>query len=184
VKGSGDTPPTLLFSYRPYLGLMSHIDYDGSGELHITGIQAAAECDKSRFDRVMSVCQDSIEANIPEDVEYSHYCMSDGQNLTETKYGGSCEYQFFETAANELYQALSDGETVHINCHHGSSRSVSVATAALGQLLGLTRSEALGLIHYYRPREKYPNSLLMSHARRYISEHTDVSDVPFTGIEN
>ena len=163
---------------------MSHIDYYGPGELHITGIQTAAECDKSRFDRIISVCQDSIGDNVPQDIGYSHYCMSDGTPSVEKEYGGRCDYQIFEQASDELQWALKEGEPVLVHCHNGTSRSVSVATAALGARLGLTRSEALGLIHYYRPREKYPNSLLMSHARRYISEHTDVSDIPFTGLDN
>ncbi len=160
---------------------MSHINYDGPGELHITNITEARTMEKTPLDRVITVCQDSIEDNVSDNIEYSHYCMSDGRTEVEEKYGGSCEYELFEEAANELYHALADGETVLIHCHAGKSRSVSVATAALGRLLDLTRSEALDLVHYYRATSHYPDMTLMDHTSDYISEHTNVRDIPFGG---
>lgn len=159
---------------------MSHIDYEGSGELHVTNIREAAETDKSDFDRVITVCQERIDDNVSDDMTYSFYCMSDGDPAVEGKYGGSCDYDMFSDAAQELYHALRKDETVLIHCHAGVSRSVSVATAALGQLLDLRRSEALDLIHYYRPVDQYPDMKLMDHASEYISEYTDVQDIPFS----
>lgn len=158
---------------------MSHIDYDGAGELHITNITEAAQMDKSNFDRVITVCQESIEDNVSDQMEYSFYCMSDGDPIVEGKYGGSCEYQLFKEAAQELYQALTDNETVLIHCHSGESRSVSVAVAALGQLLSLHRSEAMDLVHHYRPTSQYPDMLLMEHATEYIKNHTNIRNIPF-----
>lgn len=154
---------------------MSRIHYDGEGELYISGISTARECDKSGFDRILTTCQDSIEHNVSDEMIYSFHRMSDGPH---NGYGGYHSYYMFEQAAEELYQALMDEETVLIHCHHGTSRSVSVATAALGRLLEEPRSEALALIHYYRPRNSYPDSLLMDHSNRYIDEHTDVSNLP------
>jgi len=150
---------------------MSHIDYDGPGELHITNITQAFQMEKTIFDRVITVCQDSIEDNVSSETTYNHYCMSDG-GVAEEQYGGSCEYELFAEAADELYNALSDNETVLIHCHHGTSRSIAVATAALGRLLEKPRSEALDEIHYYRPRSSYPDSLLMDHTNRYIHSNT------------
>jgi len=160
---------------------MSHIDYDGPGELHITNITEARTMEKTGFDRVITTCQDSIEDNVSDDIWYSHYCMSDGRPEVEEQYGGSCEYELFAEAAQELYGALAEGETVLIHCHAGQSRSVSVAVAALGQLLDLNRSEALDLVHYYRPSFHYPDMTLMDHASDYIDAHTDVRDIPFGG---
>lgn len=160
---------------------MSLIDYDGPGELHITNITEARTMDKTDFDRVITTCQDSIEDNVSGEMEYSHYNMSDGRQEVEDKYGGSCDYELFAEAAEELYQALASEETVLIHCHAGQSRSVSVATAALGQLLDLHRSEALDLVHYYRASFHYPDMMLMDHASDYISEHTNVRDIPFGG---
>lgn len=160
---------------------MSHIAYDGPGELYITNITEARTMEKTGFDRVITTCQDSIEDNVSEDIEYSHYCMSDGRTEVEEQYGGSCEYELFAEAAEELYEALADGEKVLIHCHAGQSRSVSVAVAALGQLLDLTRSESLDLVRYYRPTHQYPDMLLMEHAADYIEAYTDVRDIPFGG---
>jgi protein-tyrosine phosphatase len=153
---------------------MSHIDYDGVGELYLTDITDARTTAKTSIDRVITTCQDSIEANVSDTTTYSHYCMSDGRPEVEETYGGSCEYELFETAADELYEALTDDQHVLIHCHAGQSRSVSVATAALGRLLDKTRSEALDTVHHYRPVSSYPDRLLMRHADRYIVEHGGV----------
>lgn len=140
--------------------------------------------EKSSIDRIITVCQDSIEDNVSEQMTYSFYCMSDGRPEVEEQYGGSCEYERdFEEAADELYEALADGETVLIHCHAGMSRSVSVAAAALGRLLGLSRSDALDLVHRYRIPHSYPDRLLMEHATDYISEHTE-HDAPFEGYKD
>lgn len=178
--GKSDLTERLISIPRHYFD-MSHIDYDGPGELYITDITQARTMAKDSFDRVITTCQDSIEDNVSDSIEYSYYCMSDGRVEVEDKYGGSCEYELFAEAAQELYHALADGETVLIHCHAGQSRSVSVATAALGQLLDLTRSEALDLVHHYRATFHYPDMTLMDHASEYISEHTDVRDIPFGG---
>lgn len=158
---------------------MSQISYDGAGELHITDIDEARTLDKSNIDRVITTCQDSIEDNVSNEMEYTHYNMSDGP---DNKYGGRSDYDIFADAAQELYQALSTDETVLIHCHMGQSRSVSVSVAALGQLLGKTRHEAWDIVRRYRP-QAHPDRLLMEHADKYIDNHTDVgSGPPFTGI--
>lgn len=144
---------------------MSHIAYDGSGELHITNITEACEMSKAGFDRVITTCQDEIEDNVPDTITYSFHCMSDGP---ANEYGGYHDYRMFEQAANELHDALESGETVLIHCHAGQSRSVSVATAALGRLLDKSRTEAISIVHRYRITHSYPDQLLMDHADRYI----------------
>ena len=160
---------------------MSHIRYDGCGELHITGMDEAVQIKKSPFDKVITVCQERIDDNLPADIAYSFYCMSDGEHSTEKVYGGSCDYDLFEAAANELYQTLADGQTVLIHCHAGQSRSVAVATAALAQLLEVSRFEAIDRIHYYRPVGHYPDRKLMQHASQYIDTHTNVRNFIFLG---
>ncbi len=148
---------------------MSHIDYDGSGELHITNITEACQTPKDDLDRVITTCQESIEDNVPDEITYSFHCMSDGPH---NGYGGYHSYYMFEQAADELHDALDDGESVLIHCHHGTSRSVSVATASLGRLLNMSRSETIDRVHHYRPRPSYPDRLLMEHANRYINENS------------
>lgn len=146
---------------------MSYIDYDGSGELHVTDISEARTMDKTGIDRVITTCQDNIEDNVSDECVYSFHRMSDGP---ANEYGGYHSYYMFEQAADELYDALDSGETVLIHCHAGMSRSVSVATAALGRLLDISRTEALDIVHRYRAPNHYPDQLLMEHASDYIKE--------------
>ena len=148
---------------------MSVIDYDGPGTLTIVDINTARLMPKDGFDRVITVCQESIEDNVSSKMTYNHYCMADGET---TKYGGSSSYELFERAANTLYNALASDEDVLIHCHRGRSRSVAVSIAALGRLLDIGRLTALELIHYYHPTSEPPDRLLMRHARTYIDRYT------------
>lgn len=157
---------------------MSHIDYDGTGELHITDISTARTMDKSIFDRIITVCQNSIADNVSEEMNYSHYNMSDGAVRVEETYGGSCEYELFEQAADELHDALSDDEVVLIHCHAGRSRSVSVSIAALGRMLEIRRQNAYEILERYRPQLK-PDLLLMEHASKYIEDNTGLGGIQY-----
>jgi protein-tyrosine phosphatase len=150
---------------------MSKIHYDESGVLHITNITEAVQIEKSDFDSIITVCQDSILDNISSSIYYEHYIMSDGESETEEKYGGSCSYELFKAAADSLYYSLNNDETVLIHCHAGQSRSVSVSAAALGRLLDVPYNEALDLIHTYRITYHSPDRQLMNHARTYLEEN-------------
>jgi len=148
---------------------MSPIKYDGSGELFISGIVSVREDSTSHLDRIITVCQDSVEDNVSDEQEYDFYCMADGPH---NAYGGDSSYEMFEEAANTLYEALESGESVLIHCHMGQSRSVSVAVAALGRLCDIPRHEAFEKVQYYRP-QAHPDILLMSHASTYIEKYTN-----------
>jgi protein-tyrosine phosphatase len=145
---------------------MSEIPYEGAGNLYVAGIQEAAERTTDDLDRVITVCQDCIEDTVPDAVAYSWYEMSDGPH---NPYGGDCSYETFTAAADELWCALSNGESVLIHCHEGQSRSVSVAAAALARLLGLRREQAVKLVRRYRVTDHYPDQLLIEHADEYIN---------------
>jgi protein-tyrosine phosphatase len=150
---------------------MNRIEYDSSGELYISGIQSACEDATNHLDRVITVCQDSIEDNVSSQQSYDFFCMADGPH---NAYGGECSYELFRRAANVLFMALEDGESVLIHCHQGASRSVSVAVASLGRLLDIPRHEAYDLVQHYRP-QAHPDQLLMGHASTYIEQHTEHS---------
>jgi len=152
---------------------MSEIQYDESGELHITGITEARCMPKDDLDVVITVCQESIRDNVPSETPYTHYCMSDGP---DNQYGGSSEYDMFEDAAHDTFEALAHDMTVLIHCHRGMSRSVSVAVAALARLTGYSVYEALEMIHRYRITEHDPDELLMEHAKRYVEQHSYSDD--------
>lgn len=155
---------------------MTEIDYDGPGELHIVDIEQARTMDKSTFDTVMSVCQEDISDNVSDEQEYLFYNMSDG----DTGYGGRSDYKLFADAATDLYYRLKNGQSVLIHCHMGRSRSVSVATAALGRLLTLRRSDAYEIVRRYRPQAQ-PKQLLYGYIKQYISVHTSIDNqLPFS----
>lgn len=144
---------------------MDRVEYDGPGELWISDISAVREQDTSRFDRVVTTCQDSVADNVG--CSYEHYNMADGE---VDMYGGKCNYAVVEQAADAVYDALVDGETVLCHCHMGQSRSVSVSIAVLGRLLDLERYEARDLVEEYRP-QAHPDMDLFDYAGRYIEEH-------------
>jgi protein-tyrosine phosphatase len=147
---------------------MSKIYYDGSGELHITDIHEAVEKETKSFDRIITVCQDSIDDNISDKQKYNYFCMSDGP---DDSHHGDHSYEMFSNAADTVWRALYDGETVLIHCHKGQSRSVSVSVAALGRLLGVPRYKSYDVVRYYRPQAN-PDTVLMGHAEEYINRNS------------
>jgi len=152
---------------------VNKIDYDGSGELYVSGIVAAREEPTDHLDSVITVCQDSVEDNISDEQNYVQFCMADGPH---NAYGGEHSYETFREAADLLHSSLVLDESVLIHCHMGQSRSVSVAVAALGRLLDLPRHEAYDLVKNYRP-QAHPDKLLMGHASTYIESHTDTESL-------
>lgn len=111
--------------------------------------------------RVITVCQDSVEDNIG--CEYSYYNMSDGP---DNKYGGRHDYDYFASAADELLNAVQDGQKTLIHCHKGQSRSASVLIAVLGRLRGMTYEESESYVS--QRRDINPDEILVQHARDYI----------------
>lgn len=147
---------------------MNKIKYNGKGELWITDINTARKSNKEKFDTIITVCQDSIKENIPQDTNYHHYCISDGPN---NKYGGRHDYKIFKKATDQLHKHLKQNKTVLIHCHRGASRSTSISMAAIGKLLNNLRPhEAYGLIKNHRPQTA-PDDKLHNHMKRYIQEN-------------
>ncbi|MDJ1434610.1 dual specificity protein phosphatase [Halostagnicola sp. A-GB9-2] len=117
-------------------------------QLWISDINSVMESDTSRFDHVVTVCQDSVEDNIG--CEYDHFNIADGP-LSQDHYGGDLSHSSFEDAAETLHEALENDKTVLVHCHAGQSRSAAVAAAALGRRQDCRFSEALAQIEDVRP---------------------------------
>lgn len=136
--------------------------------LSITSIAGVRRNSTQHFDKVLTVCQESVEDNVS--VNYNDYCMSDGDDDYET---GECSFGIFERAANELYVDLSSNTKTLIHCHRGRSRSVSVAAAALGRLEEITDpDDALTQIEQHRTRAD-PNEQLRGYINQYIDKYTE-----------
>jgi protein-tyrosine phosphatase len=147
---------------------MTRIEYDGAGELHIEDIDGARKIGKQQFDKVITVCQDHIKDNVPQQCRYSQYNMSDGEP-TE-KYGGRCTYQIFSNAADDVYEQLLKDRTVLCHCHAGVSRSVAVSAAALARLLDVRFLDALDIVRDSRSVAN-PKKKLHNHGTSYANEH-------------
>ena len=132
----------------------------------ISGIQPVREQSTSRFNTVITVCQESVEDNVG--CQYSHFNMADGP---DNDYGGDASYGVFERAANRLHTAVENNDTVLIHCHKGQSRSVSVAAAVIGCIENTSFDAALDIVETHRPQAG-PDELLQQHGATYINQHT------------
>jgi len=144
-------------------------------QLWISDISTVREQSDDRFDRVITVCQDSIIDNVGADTAYEYYCMADGEI---DSYGGNNSYSLFKRATDSLVSALENDETVLIHCHMGQSRSVSVAIAALANYEVDHVRDVTEDIHDERPCI-HPNDHLWNHIERYFmeDEHADVKTI-------
>lgn len=146
---------------------MDEIEYYDAGRLWIGRIHDVRLQPTGHLDVVVSVCQDTCRSNVG--CRYEHFNLADGEQSAE-RWGGSYEYEDFERAADFLERYLCLGRNVCIHCHHGTSRSVSVAAAALGSMLDLSLYDSLALIYQYHPRDRFPDGVMLDHASRYIDD--------------
>lgn len=137
-------------------------------QLWIANIDGARRVEKSQFDAVITVCQDSIEENVPDDIAYYHFNMADGQSVADI-YGGRFDYEFFEQAASAIESHLENGDSILCHCHNGVSRSVSTSIAALSSYEDTTYNEMYNQVKQSRG-QIHPDNMLREHAKQYIGE--------------
>lgn len=133
--------------------------------LWIGDIDDAREGDTSRFDRVVSVCQDHAKPNVSDEIRYDHFKMADSKD-TAGMYGGRCDYGIFLQAANTVFRALLRGETVLVHCHVGQNRSAAVCMAALAKKEEIHFDRAYSRVKDARPMVN-PMQTMEKYARRY-----------------
>lgn len=132
--------------------------------LWIGDIQDARERSTDRFDKVVTVCQDSVSDNVG--CDYSHYNMADGET---NEYGGECNYDIFSNAVEDVLRSVRDGKTTLVHCHAGRSRSASVCATVISVIENAPYSDAIHKIN--RERHVMPDYQLVQYARRFIEEH-------------
>jgi protein-tyrosine phosphatase len=143
-------------------------------QLWITDIERVAAADTSRFDRVVSVCQDARPENVG--CRYDHHALADDRT-SEENWGGSSRYSAFAEAADTVLTALRDGETVLVHCHSGKNRSVAVSGAAMAVYDDTsfeTFSDAVWQIKQSRPIAN-PNQVMSNHGKRFVDDSTSES---------
>lgn len=134
--------------------------------LAICDIRDVCERPTNEFDRIVTVCQDAVTANISARCTYRHIKLADGIRSAED-WGGRCDYPTFEAGADAVLAGLDAGERTLVHCHHGRSRSAAVAIAALGAHADIGYFDAYDRVADVR--EIDPDPLLTEHARTYLN---------------
>ena len=133
----------------------------------ITDISTAQTCPKDRFDRIITVCQDSIEDNVPDSIPYEWYNMSDGMS----EYGGDDSMALFQRATFTIIYALIVEETILVHCHAGQSRSVTTVAAAIALYDDRDVNDVISDIKDIRDVE--PNEEMVKKAQRLVENIND-----------
>lgn len=133
-------------------------------QLWISDIESVRERPTSRFDRVITVCQDGVSDNVG--CKYEHYELADDE-IAEKNWGGSADYGAFAEAAQSAVEALRRDEVILIHCHAGQNRSAATCAAALAVYEESGYHDAFGKVGAARPIVN-PNQTMKSHAERFI----------------
>lgn len=137
-----------------------------SYHLHVSDIETVREEPLPHADIVVSVCQDGSGDNVG--CDFAHYPLSDGAAVE--KYGGDDSFSAYESAVDRVISHIQDGDVVHVHCHHGQSRSVSVVTSALAVYLGTTWSTAFEHVSTVHERSS-PDPQLEQYGKRYVNKN-------------
>lgn len=137
-----------------------------TSNLWVSDIQSVCRQPTSRFDRIVTVCQDSVENNVG--CSYNHFALSDGE--PEGHNPGKFKYELFKEATDVVKKGLERGETVLVHCHAGANRSVSVAAAALASINNSNFDKEVWKIKQERPIAN-PSREIKKFGTRYIKEH-------------
>lgn len=133
--------------------------------IYLSGIDKAINCDKEKFDKIITVCQDSIKNDVDNNCSYEFFNMNDGK---------SCNYELFKNACDSLLTAISSGQKTLIHCHMGQSRSFSVCIAVLAVYDNISYSKALNIVKSNRKIPDFlspPNSHFKKYIKKYIKNN-------------
>jgi protein-tyrosine phosphatase len=147
---------------------IDHIDHG----LHITSIRSVQSEETTRFDRVISVCQDIVSQNVSDDTPYEHFMLADDESSRDN-WGGSHHYPMFARAAESVVEALErpEDENVLVHCHVGKNRSAAVCAAALAVYEDSTYAEAYTKVEDARPMVNSTEQM-HEHGRRFVDLRT------------
>jgi hypothetical protein len=140
-----------------------------TSNLWISDIESVQWQSTKRFDRIISVCQDTARDNVSDECTYEHYCLADDEQSVE-RWGGSCSYTTFSNATMNIMWSLLFEYTTCVHCHHGKNRSVSTAAAALSVLYDVPLDSVFQWIQVCRPIAD-PDRLMREHAREFVRRY-------------
>lgn len=111
-----------------------------------------AEVEGSDFDRVITLSHDAVDATT------EHIPLNDDE---------SCSYEHFSEATDAVLRAIDSEDSTLLHCNLGSSRSVTVAAAAITADTGVSIDKTIAKV---RCGMLNPHPKLSSHARKYGSQ--------------
>lgn len=142
------------------------------GDIYVSNIDLAARSDKDKFNTVITVCQDSIESHVDDDIDYCHYKMADGSDDRETS---GHDYEIFKKAVDELISAETP---VLVHCHAGMSRSPGVVITAVAAMEEIRYEKAHEIVSSNHP-ETNVNRIFIEHGKKYLGEEKPFSTDKF-----
>lgn len=134
-------------------------------QIWLADISTVMTEDVGHFDLVLTVCEDNIEDLVS--CDYGHFELPSASSCLA---GDPPSYDDFAKAVDRLYRALSDGQTVLVHCHSGTSRSVAVGTAGLARYEHRDFESALESVEEARPSAD-PSEVYRDYGKRYVSAH-------------
>jgi len=137
-------------------------------QLTIASIDEVQDNPTGNYDAILSVCQDTCDANVSDDVQYAQYPLADGCD-SEYNWGGEYSFAMFNDAVKQLVQALFDDKKVLVHCHVARNRSVSISIAALAVYRDWTFSQSYRVVMEGQDKEP-PDEELLAFARHAVAE--------------
>lgn len=120
----------------------------------------------SRFDAIITICQDNVGDNVGCE-QYDHYPLSDGPPPSDAYNPGEFSYDLFEDAVNRIIDHVENETTTLVHCHAGQSRSAMAITAALTTLTDMSYTEAFNTVSNARTGGISPSRELQEFAQQY-----------------
>lgn len=112
--------------------------------------------DRYGIERVITVCQDSVEDNVS--CSYEQFSFQDGSH----------DYETFKAATDAVVDTLERKETTLVHCHAGQSRSVMACTAAIAVHNDISYDDAYWIVKKARGTV-HPSDELRLSATKYIA---------------
>ena len=135
--------------------------------LWVCDIATVRERPTDRFDRIVTVCQDSVAANVSPATAYHHVALSDGP--PEGHVPGACDRETVARAIDHVVAGLESGDETLVHCHAGRSRSPTIAAAALAIHTDQDFDDALYAVTQTNG-PTFPHPMILDFARDVVDE--------------
>ncbi len=140
--------------------------------LWITNIRGVQQNATSQFDVIITVCQDSVEANVNPDTYY-HFPLADGEPPADAYNPGEFTYELFETVVDTIREHVAAGDETLVHCHAGQSRSAMTIAAALAVMHDIPFTDAVDRVSSQRTGGISPSREIQQFAEQYVTAYQE-----------